>query len=132
MKTKHTPGPWFYQTSSNTGFLINSEEFPYEDEESCIAYLPDIDYAENIDENERDEHPRRFPEELLANARLIAAAPEMYEALQKCLFFLHCVYGHKDTEDPFLQGAFDPELYESDGREARDEIEALLKKVDDE
>lgn len=78
---KHTPGPWFYQASSNTGFLINNEEFPYEDEESCIAYLPDIDYAVNIDENERDEHPRRFPEELLANTRLIAAALDMADAL---------------------------------------------------
>lgn len=117
METKHTPGPWKIHKAGHEENAPIEIIRPNEDGKSYRLIAKMYGFA---------------LEEGKANARLITAAPEMYEALQKCLFFLHCVYGHKDTEDPFLQGAFDPELYESDGREARDEIEALLKKVDEE
>jgi len=68
MNTKHTPGPWsFYEDKASAG--MNGE---------CIGIV---------------ESPRGIvckteescPLETMANARLIAAAPEMLEALKRCL-----------------------------------------------
>ncbi len=71
METKHTPGPWEveelkrhfdqeYLSLHNNFILIGNEN-------NSIAYIPAI-------------HP-----EAEANAHLIAAAPEMYEALKRLL-----------------------------------------------
>ena len=63
MTTKHTPGPW------RTGGLP---------QHAPIVYAPD-DYAIC---DTKTFHGRRSPEEAEANARLIAAAPDMLAALQ--------------------------------------------------
>lgn len=57
MKTQHTPGPWFH---GDTGQIWSNEH------RIGVAYL--TDYA------------KRLPQE--ANAKLIAAAPEMLDALK--------------------------------------------------
>lgn len=68
---KHTPGPWRVETQTMNGQAINSELFPFQIESEdwviCEVYgdVPQIDAG--------------------ANARLIAAAPELLDALQGLL-----------------------------------------------
>ena len=62
--TKHTPAPWFYN-GTEIGPLSTEED------QSRGIILP-IAYMEQYD----------FPAEYNANARLIAAAPDLLEALE--------------------------------------------------
>lgn len=74
MKTKHTPGPWVVAY----GQVYRAEPSPTcENAGICIA---------KPDRNE----PHTSPCERDANARLIAAAPELAEALRKTLYSLTC------------------------------------------
>lgn len=57
MKKQHTPGPWFYDDSLKGRLVINSER-------ANVAVIPYLD------------------REAIANARLIAAAPELLAALK--------------------------------------------------
>lgn len=57
MTTQHTPGPWFYDDSMKGRLAINSER-------ASIAVIPYLDA------------------EAIANARLIATAPELLAALK--------------------------------------------------
>lgn len=57
MTKQHTPGPWFYDDSLKGRLVINSER-------ASVAVIPYLDA------------------EAIANARLIAAAPELLEALK--------------------------------------------------
>lgn len=61
MKTKHTPGPWYL--SLMTGFVYNNENL-----EKLICTT------------ESGPDCYKFTDEQLANARLIAAAPELLDA----------------------------------------------------
>ncbi|ANA34454.1 hypothetical protein LMG18090_04732 [Ralstonia mannitolilytica] len=71
MNTKHTPGPWFVLTSRNRG-----EERGYfdigdsDDEQRATVLCTRFGWPERADE-------------MLANANLIAAAPQMLVALEK-------------------------------------------------
>ena len=78
MATKHTPGPWKYQRATKT---IRSKKENY-----WIATMDSWDGAVN---NE-------------ANAKLIAAAPEMKARLEQVLPYLHKMIadGHGDTAIP--------------------------------
>ena len=70
--SKHTPGPWFENvmpTSAGSAITINSA-----DHRIAIIYVDGI--RKGID----DELPRSIQNR--ANARLIAAAPELLEALK--------------------------------------------------
>lgn len=58
---KHTPGPWFYDDSLKSRITINSST-------ASIAAIPYLD------------------KEAVANARLIAAAPELLAALNAIVF----------------------------------------------
>lgn len=75
--SKHTPGPWFetvVPTSAGSAINIHSA-----DHRIAIIYVDGI--RKGID----DELPRSI--ENRANARLIAAAPELLEALQDLCSF---------------------------------------------
>ena len=69
MNAKHTPGPWTYgmQTGFNDLHIISAKQGKLR-----IAELDPFD--------------RLMTEEIAANARLIAAAPELLEALARILY----------------------------------------------
>lgn len=72
METKHTPGPWVFEGENSAMPVL------------CL-YCAD---------NKSPFHGSRNEEELKANARLIAAAPELLEALCEATAWLHA---HKHT-----------------------------------
>ena len=75
MSAQHTPGPWRINLDCET--MISN----------CL------DGAEAADICEVSEWSQVFWEERNANARLIAAAPELLEALEGLLAFYHRVEG---------------------------------------
>ena len=77
MKTKFTKGNWILSKYSPTDFGVHSDEGRGND----IALV------------------RGSDEEAEANAKLIAAAPEMLEALQKANVELAKFYAHTDRPD---------------------------------
>ena len=73
--TKHTPGPWTEQTVAVMQFVgddTHKEEIIQigQEEGDAVAYVPFV----------ADGHPQADAD---ANARLIAAAPEMYDLLRE-------------------------------------------------
>ena len=68
MTTTYTPGPW----QTDTGFIIAPDP---------RGVYPDIYIAEVITDDSEDPDRLATPEEQQANARLMAAAPELLEAL---------------------------------------------------
>ena len=92
MTTQHTPGPWIENvvpTSAGSAITIQSA-----DHRIAIIYVDGI--RKGID----DKLPRSI--ENRANARLIAAAPDLLEALRKFALKHRHTYG--------LDGAWDEEI----------------------
>ncbi|WP_156410376.1 hypothetical protein [Bosea sp. Root381] len=73
-ESKHTEGPWHveyspnFRSRGNTHIVLNGDRYP-------AAMVPAWDAPEDGEEY--------AAEEALANARLIAAAPDLYEALKE-------------------------------------------------
>ena len=90
---KHTPGPWAigYDTETRKGvnsanvFSVakDSEGFP-----QCIAQVPGLFLNTTLAEQERAALDRADVAIALANARLIAAAPDLLAALESTLPYL--------------------------------------------
>lgn len=78
MNTEHTQGPWSLETiETSSGICHKIGPFPPSREGGRLRHA--CLYADYpSDHNPADQ-------ELLANARLIAAAPELLEALKTCL-----------------------------------------------
>lgn len=76
MTTKHTPAPWALQEHSWSDTSIVNEE-----REKVVAILSI--YAEATEKNQQE-----LESEMDANAHLIAAAPDMYEALKEAHKYL--------------------------------------------
>lgn len=93
----HTPGPWKVQTFSAKTYMISTFQ------NGLIA--------------------QHVPGE--ANARLIAAAPEMYEELREMLYYARCVYEQHGGDDE--QRGLAPKV-----KKDIDRVEALLRRVDPE
>jgi|SRR5690606_2457172 len=74
MSEKHTPGPWIVRNGKDV-FTQDRHGNPLDGHQIADC---DVDYSD--DDNEGLTY-----EEIRANARLIAAAPAMYEALKKML-----------------------------------------------
>lgn len=85
METKHTPGPWEFSTSpegwSFTIHISQEDGAPYTTGYSDVGYI--IQTCRGEEESTQ-----------MANARLIAAAPELLEALCEATAWLHA---HKHT-----------------------------------
>lgn len=70
MKTQHTPGPWSVKDK-----LVNCSHYVCCEQNIPVAVIPNIMTA--------TEDGKRIDGVPLANAHLIAAAPDLLEALQK-------------------------------------------------
>lgn len=102
MSAKHTPGPWAMEISTKSGEatirgLINDGTTRSNDNTGSIALvdLRIVDDADTI----------MFPccnPEREANARLIAAAPDLLEALTDARAFLWDSWRSHDTKDNFV------------------------------
>ena len=80
MSTKHTPGPWVLTISSG---MVEDTKHTIAEIGTTGKYrgaVTRMQSAEHIDGIGRDE--------LIANARLIAAAPDMLEALKLCANYI--------------------------------------------
>ena len=100
-ETKHTPGPWKRQTGINAAFpeLPEIIQIVHERDDGGARYVCDL--MPHVYETT----PDGLREELDANARLIAAAPEMLEALEQILDALEHEDSGKEPDeatDPML------------------------------
>lgn len=105
MKPKFTPGPWF---ARKTGGL-KLDQFVCTSDHDCIANMDSGGGGFTIDEVD-------------ANTHLIAAAPEMYEALVTALEFFEAKRSPDIYQDPGTMQSF---LSES----ARQKAEEAIKKA---
>ncbi len=105
--SKHTPGPWFIQTEESSR---DGKEYTWIQPESQhwgVCRLPI--------------NTKRAPEESQANARLIAAAPELLEAAKHALKCL-------DAANETLGGWAGEEYY----KVARNDLKKAIAKVEGE
>jgi len=72
MSAKHTPGPWLQVIGRAFVFAFNSKRYNR--------------FSVHVEPGHDDDEQRTSVAELEANARLIAAAPDMLEALEEALF----------------------------------------------
>ena len=84
--TKHTPGPW--KAARNSAFWEVVKPWPGQTLEEANDYSPSVAHAWGTTEQEAEE-----------NARLIAAAPDLLEALQ------HLMVAHGEQLDYAFQQA---------------------------
>lgn len=98
-QAKHTPGPWHAVKSSSNGWEIrgvlgappecrNMVEFSYSSDKPVLLFLEPWHQFPNAEWDEMQE----------ANARLIAAAPELLEALQVMTALCLAKYGNMDSD----------------------------------
>jgi hypothetical protein len=77
MKQQHTQGPWVLKVRKYDNFTVAEIEIDASPYRGDVARLQSCEHIDGITKDE-----------LLANARLIAAAPELLEALEKALEML--------------------------------------------
>lgn len=83
MSAKHTPGPWILMTvPTSVGSCHKVGPFPNGSRSETFACV----YADGLRKGIDDELPAA--QELVANARLIAAAPDMLVALRRAALAL--------------------------------------------
>lgn len=75
MSTKHTPGPWRFEWDGSEAVIIGRPTWP------CVRHRVKGEWQIAVTDDLIDEHP----EESEANARLMAAAPELLESLKAML-----------------------------------------------
>lgn len=86
MKPAHTPGPWTLETvPTSCGICHKIGPFPTQrtklNGEQCESHA--CVYVDNGD---------GYTDEMMANARLIAAAPQLVAALEKCIDLLASIH----------------------------------------
>ena len=115
MSAEHTPGPWIFETVNTTsGICHKIGPFPPKQEggrprHACIY----ADYPSPY-------HPA--DQELEANARLIAAAPELLDAVELVLAWFEAEDNHSKEPDFYKRLEM--------CRESEDAIRAVIAKVE--
>lgn len=69
MENKHTPGPWIVDSWSSSGWSVRSK----------------IGLAISSKRYRNELTGQEYRDEMLANAHLIAAAPDLLDALENCV-----------------------------------------------
>lgn len=92
MKPKHTPGPWRIETENETG-------------------IPTISIRDGLNQQIATVNPYRLAWRD-ADARLIAAAPEMLEALERVAVMLSA---HNDSDYQFMLSLIKPAIAKAKG-----------------
>ena len=77
MTQKHTPGPWVLKVRKHDDFTVAEIEIDASPYRGDVARLQSCEHIDGI-----------ATDELLANARLIASAPELLEALEMAVLWL--------------------------------------------
>lgn len=88
----HTPGPWAARREFSSLCIVDAQG----------DYIADIHDRETYDENLEVEDESASEAEASANARLIAAAPDMKDAIKDVLHF-HDSGGHEGDLDEALR-----------------------------
>lgn len=86
---RHTPGPWGWQDGFSTTWVIRAMEAQYPLFTRSMEIIAEIP---------RPDNDKRSFEETDANARLIAAAPELLEALRDTLAIASIKWGNLDPD----------------------------------
>lgn len=87
MTNKHTPGPWLFRTAPTSAGLCHIV--------SAADWRGAFIYGDRLRKGVDDALPKA--QELAANARLIAAAPDLLEALQDVdALWMHHSIAHGD------------------------------------
>lgn len=88
-ESKHTPGPWVVEDETDPMLTILAPSANGD----VVAHIVDVDWLDD---------PAKVGPQCLANARLIAAAPDLLEALTELTDAAAKVWS-----DPFIRGAVD-------------------------
>ena len=119
MTTKHTPGPWKqHGLAVYTKRKLPSQSYPGDPQDRWVA-------SAQWDDEEENKERTWNADEAEANARLIAAAPELLQMLRGCADALAEAGKSFELHNPL---AARPNLYELHEREAR----ALSRRIDGE
>ena len=103
-QTKHTPGPW-------TAFIEGQEQQFGASHSICagkhLACIAEVPLSCDASTSGEDGMTVIGHDEAIANARLIAAAPELLEALRRCIGSLRAVSpgGDGDPDVEFARAA---------------------------
>ena len=68
METKHTPGPWKYRPAIMSGFYVETVDQSHDN-----SFIGEVGGG------------LQSKQEIIANAKLVAAAPDLLEALNECI-----------------------------------------------
>lgn len=111
-KNKYTPGPWAKEEGTTLIWVGCDPDLP-----ECSTGIPLIELRERPSMfSMKSPHREITDEEMIANARLISAAPEMYEALKAMVETLENIIEAGDyREDSTLENARQA-LAKSEGR----------------
>lgn len=93
MSTKHTPAPWFVE--GNTIYALEHYGWRKGEEQFCNRFTASIGRGQKNNDGE-----------LLANAQLISAAPELLEALKISQKLLKNITPYKGQEE-LLSGSIE-------------------------
>ena len=74
-ESKHTPAPWFFDVAD-----YGDDAYIYADKGPCIAQVVHHDTGAGLSDNEGCDLTK---EQAIANANLLATAPELLEVLSK-------------------------------------------------
>jgi hypothetical protein len=119
-KPKHTPGPWTYRPHKfdDWGLVRGYDDYPVAQASTCRA-----------DDAQKDMHRKYNTDPAEANARLIAAAPELLAALKVA------IWSQRDQREDVLRDegrdkALRPNRYNGNLQEIRNAIKASQRAID--
>lgn len=118
---EHTPGPWSYrQGDDHSGYEIDADNGSGPRDWLGLARVEMfIDF-----DDDGNETRRKYKEESLANARLVAAAPELLEALEETAKYMQLYqWLVDDIEDTNKPRTLDADGYNFAYKAARAAIE---------
>lgn len=96
MTNKHTSGPWewlYAETRCDGVGRVVTAQVVDVPTNQCVVEFSNTSHSELVYEDDGDGGGSFFDQQAVANARLIASAPDMYEALKRLLKWVEPIAG---------------------------------------